>query len=76
VTDQELEWALRAYTRRRPFRPFLIEFVSGSQVRMEHPDAIAFVKPLWLYRGPKRAQTLFASSAVCRLLDVPPGTRK
>jgi hypothetical protein len=70
VTDKELEAALRAYARRRPFRPFLLEFVSGTQVRVHHPDAIALINKLWLYRGPNRAQALFASSSICRLLDL------
>jgi len=73
VTDQELDSALRVFSRRRPFRPFLLEFVSGEQVRMVHPDAIALFRQVWLYRGPKRMQAIFPSSSVCRLLDAPSG---
>jgi hypothetical protein len=72
VSNEELEASLRTFNRRRPFRAYLLEFVSGVQVRIEHREAIAFFNPLWLYRGPKKAQALFASSAVCRLLDAVP----
>ena len=72
MTNDELETALKVYNRRLPFRPFLVEFNSGAVVRVEHREAIAFFKPLWLYRGPKQAQSLFPSSSVCRLLDTTP----
>jgi hypothetical protein len=47
-----------------------MEFVSGLQVKIDHPEQVAAVRELWYYRGPKRAQSLFPSSAVCRLLDI------
>jgi hypothetical protein len=71
MNDAELKQALRAYRRRRPFRPYLLEFHSGAQVLVHHPDGIAKIKQLWLYRGPQRAQALFTSSSVGRLLDPP-----
>ena len=74
MSNEELEASLRTYNRRRPFRPYLLEFVSGIQVRIENRESIAFFKPFWLYRGPRKAQALFSSSSVCRLLDIPPGT--
>jgi hypothetical protein len=72
VTTEELEASLRAYERRLPFRPFLVEFVSGVQVRVDQREAIAFFGSVWLYRGPKKAQAIFPSSSVCRLLDLIP----
>jgi hypothetical protein len=72
VTDGEMEASLQAYCRRRPFRPFLLEFFSGVQVVVDHPEGVAPVRnQLWYYRGPKHAQSLFPSSSVCRLLDRP-----
>ncbi len=73
MTDKELEAALRAYCQFRPFRPFLVEFVSGKQVLVHHPDGIARFSESWLYRGPKKTQSVFPSSSVCRLLDVTEG---
>ena len=36
MSNEELEASLRTYNRRRPFRPYLLEFVSGIQVRIEN----------------------------------------
>ena len=72
MTDGELDTCLRAYCRRRPFRPFVLEFFSSVQIVIDHPEGVAAVSDrLWLYRGPKNAQSLFPSSSVCRLLDIP-----
>ncbi len=73
MSDAELQLSLRAYGRRRPFRPFLLEFTSGAQVIVHHPEAVGPASTLWHYRGPQNAQALFASSSVCRLLDLPAG---
>jgi hypothetical protein len=71
VTNQELESSLRAYCRRRPFRSFLLELLSGVQVVIDHPECVGFLaNQLWLYRGPKGAQSLFPCASVCRLLDI------
>jgi hypothetical protein len=72
MSNEELEASLRTYNRRRPFRPYLLEFVSGAQVRIENRESIAFFTSFWLYRGPRKAQALFTSSSVYRLLDIPP----
>ena len=74
MSNEELEASLRTYNRRRPFRPYLLEFVSGIQVRIENRESIAFFTRFWLYRGPRRTQSLFQSSSVCRLLDLLPET--
>ena len=71
MTERELEASLRAYCRRRPFRPFLLEFLSGVQVVIDHPEGVgALANQIWLYRGPKGAQSLFPCASVCRLLDI------
>ena len=34
--------ALRAFARRAPFKPFVVELVSGERIVVEHPEALAF----------------------------------
>lgn len=72
MTNAELERALRIYNRRQPFRPFLLEFTSGEQIRIDHREAIALFTDLWYYLGSNRVESLFSGSSVCRLLDTPP----
>jgi hypothetical protein len=40
MTNDELDASLRAFSSRRPFRHFTIEFTSGSQVQVKHPEAV------------------------------------
>ena len=71
MTQKELETAVRVYNKRQPFAPYLLEFVSGEKVRIDHREFVApMIKNLWLFRGTGRAQSLFSSSSVCRVLDI------
>ena len=40
MTTEQFDAAYRAFCRRRSFRPFLIEFTSGYQVQVAHPEAV------------------------------------
>jgi hypothetical protein len=71
VTEEEFTVALRAFARRRPFRHFLLEFVNGQRVRIKHPEGVAPFAGVWLFQEPNKDRAVFASSSVCRLLDVP-----
>jgi len=71
VSDDEFNVSLRAFARRRPFRHFIIEFFNGQQVHARHPEAAAAFAGVWLFQEPNGDRVVFASSSVCRLLDVP-----
>jgi hypothetical protein len=71
MTDDELAMALRSFERRRPFRPFLIEFVSGDRVVARHPEAVERFGRLYYHRSPDRSERVFVASSVCQLLDPP-----
>jgi hypothetical protein len=72
MTAGDLERALRALTRRRPFRAFLIELNSGDRIRVAHPEAVDRYGELFLYRSPDRSHRIFAGSSVCQLIEPPP----
>lgn len=74
MTEDEFTGSLRAFSRRRPFRHFLIEFFNGRQVRIRHPEGAAPFAGVWLFHELDDSRVVFASSSVCRLLDVPQGT--
>ena len=71
MTDDEFRVCLRAYSSRRPFRTFLIEFFSGEAIAVTHLEAVDRRGPVYYYRGPQGAQSVFPTSSVCRLLDPP-----
>ena len=58
MNDDQLATCLRPYCRRRPFRPFEIEFVSGKTVKVTDEVDISLVKP-----RPRRYETAGAASA-------------
>ena len=71
MSDAELLNSISSYGRRRPFRPYFIEFMSGAQVQVNHPDGVAQFRTLFLFRGRNRTRSVFPSASVCRLLDLP-----
>ena len=74
MNPDQLDAALQAYCRRRPFRPFLIEFMSGAQVPVRHPEAIRRRGIFYVLRFPDHGFTAFAATGVSRLLDMPLNT--
>jgi hypothetical protein len=71
VTDEQFTVSLRAFARRRPFRHFLLEFTNGREIQIRHPEGIAPFAGVWLFQEPSGDRAVFASTAVCRLRDVP-----
>jgi hypothetical protein len=71
MTRDQFDAAQRAFTRRQPFRPFLIEFTSGMQLVIGHPEAVRNEGELYVTRAPDGRYVLFTADSVCRLLDVP-----
>jgi len=61
----------RGFCRRRPFRAFLIEFTSGAQLLIGHPEAGRNEADIYAMRGPDGGYVVFAAEGVSRLLDLP-----
>jgi hypothetical protein len=70
MTDDELLRALRAFNSRRPFRPFIMEFMSGNRVLLSHPESVDRRGGLFLSRSADGVQRLFTAASVCQLLEV------
>lgn len=70
MNDDQVAAGFRAFARRRPFREFRIDFVDGRQIPIKHPEAVAPMSGVWVYRAPPNLYVVFSSSAVCRLSDV------
>ena len=71
MTPKQLERALRGFAQRRPFRHFLIELESGSDISIVHPEAIRREDDLYVVRLPEGGHVVFAAASVTRLLDPP-----
>jgi hypothetical protein len=72
VTPDAFRLALEAFMRRRPFRPFIIEFHSGRRLLIEHPEALLHRGQLlhFLSPGEGARNYVFDSSSVSLVRDV------
>lgn len=64
---ESFERSLRAYSRRVPFQPFTVEFVSGSRITVDHPEALVFRAGLAVYIAPDGTPSLFDRESVSQL---------
>jgi hypothetical protein len=61
------EQSMRAFTRRTPFEPFVVELMSGSRMQVNHPEAVAFNRGVAVYIAPDGTPSLFDHDSVTRL---------
>jgi len=71
MTANDLHLVLRAFCRRRHFRPFWLEFHSGDRVKVVHPEIVERSGNLFGFREPNGAYRVFAADSVCQLLEEP-----
>ena len=69
MSGDELQRALRVFNTRRPFRPFIMEFISGDRVLLSHPEAVDCRGDLFLCRSADGIQRLFTGASICQLLE-------
>jgi hypothetical protein len=70
MTEETFERSLRAFSQRRPFKPFLVELASGARFTVDHPEALAQRGPAAVYINPEGEYTLFDSTMVTQMADV------
>jgi hypothetical protein len=69
MTTEGLLAAIRAFGKRRPFQPYLIELVSGDRFRVTHPEAVILRGLVFVHVTPTLFHRLFDSTSVSQLLD-------
>ena len=73
MIDEQFAVSFRAFSRRRPFKPFAIDFVNGQKVTVRHPEGAAPFGSIWLFLEPGGQHIVFAGSSICRVFDLPEG---
>jgi hypothetical protein len=66
-----LEQALNAFGRRRPFRPYFVEFNSGGQFLAPHPETVRREGALFVGRTTDGRYEVFPAENVSRLVEAP-----
>jgi hypothetical protein len=69
MTKNEFDAIFSAFLRRRPFRPFLIEFFSGTIIRIGHPEVLRDESGIFVLRLPDGVTTAFVAGSVSHLFD-------
>ncbi|HMC66115.1 MAG TPA: hypothetical protein VKI65_14350 [Gemmataceae bacterium] len=70
MNDGNFQNSLQAFARRRPFKPFAVELVSGDRFVVDHPEALALRATVAVYINPDGKFTLFDSESVSQLTKV------
>lgn len=64
---EAFERSLRAFARRTPFQPFVVELVSGTRLLIEHPEALVFRGRVAVFFHKDNEMTLFDNNGVSKL---------
>ena len=64
MTAKNFDKTLQAYQKRRPFRSFLVRFVSGEQIEVDHPEALVVRGGVGVYISRAGVPTLFDHEGV------------
>ena len=70
MKDTSFQKSLHAFVSRRPFKPFIVELVSGDRIVVEHPEAFLMRGSAAVYLNPVGEYALFDSSTVSQLTDI------
>jgi hypothetical protein len=68
MTPQDFERVLRAFHRRKPFRPFTVQFVSGERISVGHPEALVSRAGVAVYISSEGIPTLFDHESVSEVV--------
>jgi hypothetical protein len=68
MTSETFHASLGGMQRRKPFRSFTVELVSGEQIVVDHPEALVMRGGLAVFIDAKGIPTLFDHESVSRLV--------
>jgi hypothetical protein len=69
MTAESFEKTIRAFQKRAPFRSFIVERMSGTRVRIDHPEALVLRAGVAVFISSKGAPTLFDHESVAQVTD-------
>jgi hypothetical protein len=67
MTADHFDRSLRAFQRRRPFRPFTVELVSGDCFQVDHPEALIVRDGVAVFVARGGVPTLFDHESVSQI---------
>ena len=68
MTSEHFDKTLQAYQKRRPFRSYLVRFVSGEQIDVDHPEAFVTRNGVAVFISAAGVPTLFDHESVSEVV--------
>jgi hypothetical protein len=62
--------SVRAFCLRKPFRPFFVEFFTGTRILISHPEAVRCGPVVTIHFTRFGQRQLFDADSVCRVIEV------
>jgi hypothetical protein len=76
MNRRSFETTLRTLARAAPFRPFVVELVRGSRIRVDHPEALAFHAGVAVHIAQDGTPTIFEAEGVAQVIAHQDKTQK
>ena len=68
---EHFQTTIRAFRKRTPFQPYLVESVSGDRVRVDHPEALVIRGGVAVFLAPDGAPAIFDREGVSQIIATP-----
>ena len=69
MSTERFQTTIRAFQRRTPFKPYVVEVVSGQRIQVEHPEALVVRAGVGVFVDVSGAPTVFDHEGVIRISD-------
>ena len=67
MTTEHFQTTIRAFQRRSPFQPYVVELVSGDRVRVDHPEALVIRGGVGVFVSAAGAPTILDHQGVSQI---------
>ncbi|HSI33004.1 MAG TPA: hypothetical protein VK986_05385 [Tepidisphaeraceae bacterium] len=71
MTPEHFQTTIRAFQKRTPFAPYLVELVSGDRVRVDHPEALVIRGGVVVFVSADGAPAIFDHEGVSQVIATP-----
>ena len=68
MTPEHFQTTIRAFQRRSPFKPYVVELVSGAKVTIDHPEALVIRGGVGVFVDSDGAPAIFDHEGVSQII--------
>jgi hypothetical protein len=71
MTPEHFQTTIHAFQRRTPFRPYVVELVSGDRITVDHPEALVVRGGVGVFVSSAGAPSIFDHEGVSQVVAMP-----